>query len=179
MRWILRCFLFGLIASCSPADPADSADPKEKSYPAAELTGVTEWVNSKPLKLADLKGKVVILHFWTNGCINCVHNYPHYREWNKLYKDKEVTMIGVHTPEFDAEKKIEAIKAAVKKHELTFAVAVDNDAANWKAWKNNYWPCVYLIDKNGEVRHRWEGELGIDGEATMRTRIDDLLAEKK
>ncbi|MGL4553068.1 MAG: redoxin domain-containing protein [Gemmataceae bacterium] len=150
-----------------------------KPVPAPELTGVTGWVNSKPLKLADLKGKVVVLHFWTHGCINCVNNYPHYRAWGKRYQGKDVAAIGVHTPEFDREKKVAAIEAAVKKHELPFAVAVDNDGKTWRAWNNRYWPCVYLVDKGGNVRYHWEGELGKDGEATMRRRIDELLREGK
>ena len=167
-----------LVAACTPTW-AD--DPKAKPTPAPELTGVTEWVNSKPLTLADQKGKVVILHFWTHGCVNCVNNYPHYKAWGKLYKDKDkdVVGIGVHTPEFDAEKKVEAVTAAVKKHDLPFAVAMDNDGTNWKAWNNRYWPCVYLVDKAGNVRYHWEGELGKDGEVAMRKRIDELLAEKK
>jgi len=114
-------------AATSNEDKPDGAAP--------EFTGVTEWVNSKPLKLADQKGKVVIVHFWTNGCINCVHNYPHYRAWTKKYKDnKDLIIVGIHTPEFDAEKNVDRIKDRAKKNELTFAIAVDNDGANWKAW---------------------------------------------
>jgi peroxiredoxin len=167
------------IALAAAFATTSAEDPKAKAKPAPELTGVTEWVNAKPLTLADQKGKVVILHFWTHGCINCANNYPHYKAWGKLYKNKDVTAIGVHTPEFDAEKKVEAVKAAVKKHDLPFAVAMDNDGKIWKAWNNRYWPCVYLIDKAGNVRYHWEGELGKDGEATMRKRIDALLAEGK
>lgn len=153
------------------------ADPKPT--PAPELTDVTAWVNTKPLKLADQKGRVVVLHFWTHGCFNCVNNYPHYRAWQKAYKDNEAfLMVGVHTPEFRAERDVDAIKAQVKKHELDFAVAVDNDGKNWKAWNNRYWPCVYLIDKTGAVRERWEGELGEKGFKQLTRSIDALLAEK-
>ena len=145
---------------------------------APEFTGVTEWINSKPLKLADQKGKVVVVHFWTNGCINCIHNYPHYRAWQDKYKDnKDLVIVGIHTPEFDAEKDVARIKDRASKNGLTFAIAVDNDGANWKAWGNQYWPCVYLVDKAGKVRHRWEGELGADGYKTMTGMIDKLLAE--
>jgi peroxiredoxin len=146
---------------------------------APEFTGVTEWVNSKPLKLADQKGKVVIVHFWTNGCINCVHNYPHYRAWTKKYKDnKDLIIVGIHTPEFDADKNVDRIKDRAKKNDLTFAIAVDNDGANWKAWSNRYWPCVYLVDKAGNVRYHWEGELGDDGYKKVTGQIEELLAEK-
>jgi peroxiredoxin len=147
--------------------------------PAPEFTGVTDWINSKPLKLADQKGKVVVVHFWTNGCINCIHNYPHYRAWQDKYKDeKNVLIIGVHTPEFDAEKNVDRVKDRMAENKLTFAVAVDNDRANWKAWGNQYWPSIYLLDKTGTVRHRWAGELGDDGYKKVTGQIDALLAEK-
>jgi peroxiredoxin len=159
----------------SPAMSDDNSPPT----PAPELTEVTDWVNSKPLKLGDQKGKVVIVRFWTNGCINCIHNYPHYRSWTEKYKDnKALLMVGIHTPEFDAEKDVDQIKAKAKKNQLTFAIAVDNKQANWKAWGNQYWPCVYLVDKAGNVRYRWAGELGDEGYKKLTGLIDELLAEK-
>jgi peroxiredoxin len=151
----------------------------EPERAAPEFTGVTDWVNSKPLKIADLKGKVVVVHFWTNGCINCVHNYPHYRAWTEKFKDnKDLVIVGIHTPEFDAEKNLDGIKERAAKNRLTFPIAVDNDQANWKAWGNRYWPCVYLVDKAGTIRHRWEGELGDDGFKKVTGKIDELLAEQ-
>jgi peroxiredoxin len=145
---------------------------------APEFIGVTEWINSKPLKLADQKGKVVVVHFWTNGCINCIHNYPHYRAWQDKIKDnKDLVIVGIHTPEFDAEKDVARIKESASKNGLTFAIAVDNDRQNWKAWGNRYWPCVYVLDKAGRIRQRWEGEFGADGYTTMTGMIDKLLAE--
>ncbi len=164
-------------------DTAAAADPVPvgkdgKAVPAPEFAGVTDWVNTKPLKMADQKGKVVVVHFWTNGCVNCVHNYPHYRAWQDKYKgNKNLVLVGVHTPEFDAEKDIDRIKERMAKNKLTFAVAVDNDMATWKAWENRYWPCVYLVDKAGNVRHRFEGELGDDGVKKATKLIDGLLAE--
>jgi thiol-disulfide isomerase/thioredoxin len=148
--------------------------------PAPEFARATTWINSKPLKLADQKGKVVVVHFWTNGCINCIHNYPHYRAWQEKYKaEKNFLLVGIHTPEFDAEKDVDRIKDRLAKNQLTFAVAVDNEKANWKAWNNQFWPCVYLVDKTGIVRHRWEGELGDDGFKKVTAQIDELLAEKQ
>jgi peroxiredoxin len=147
---------------------------------APEFTGVTSWLNSGPLKLADLKGKVVVVHFWTNGCINCIHNYPHYRAWQNRYKDeKSFQLIGIHTPEFDAEKNVDRIKNRLAQNQLTFPVAVDNDRANWKAWGNRFWPCIYLVDRRGTVRHRWEGELGDEGYKKVTAQIDELLAERE
>jgi thiol-disulfide isomerase/thioredoxin len=145
---------------------------------APEFARVTQWINSKPLKLADQKGKVVLIHFWTNGCVNCIHNYPHYRAWQDKYKDeKALLIIGIHTPEFDTEKDVDRIKERMAKNKLTFAVAVDNETANWEAWGNQYWPCIYLVDKTGTVRHRWEGELGATGYKKVTGQIDALLAE--
>jgi thiol-disulfide isomerase/thioredoxin len=146
--------------------------------PAPEFTEVSEWINTKPLKMADLKGKVVVVHFWTNGCINCVHNYPHYVAWQEKYKgNADFINVGIHTPEFDSEKSIDRIKERMAKNKLTFPVAVDNAQANWKAWNNRYWPCVYVIDKAGHVRYHWEGELGDAGFKKVTGWIDDFLKE--
>ena len=88
-------------------------------------------------------------------------------------------MVGIHTPETAGEKDIDRIKKKMKDNDLSFPVAVDNTGTNWAAWRNRYWPCVYLVDRKGVVRYYWEGELGKDGEAAMRKHIDELLAEKK
>jgi thiol-disulfide isomerase/thioredoxin len=159
---------------------SDSTTNGASSVPAPEFTGVTSWIGSKPLKLADQKGKVVIVHFWTNGCINCIHNYPHYRAWQDRYKDeKNLLIIGIHTPEFDNEKDVDRIKDRLAKNKLTFAVAVDNTGDNWKAWGNQFWPTIYLVDKSGRIRHRWEGELGAEGYKKVTGQIDELLREQK
>jgi peroxiredoxin len=176
---LIVCTSFGRSDAKLNTNLTPALDGDADRVPAPEFTGVTDWVNSKPLKLADQKGKVVIVHFWTNGCINCIHNYPHYRAWTEKYKDnKELLMVGIHTPEFDAEKDVDRIKAKAEKYHLTFAIAVDNKQANWQAWGNRYWPCVYLVDKAGNVRHRWEGELGDEGYKKVTRLIDELLAEK-
>ena len=111
--------------------------------------------------MAKLRGKVVLLHFWTNGCYNCVNNYPHYKAWQERYADKDVVIVGVHTPETAGEHDLERIKAQAAKHGLKFPIAVDNDGSNWKAWNNRYWPTVYVVDRRGRVRYGWEGELNI------------------
>jgi thiol-disulfide isomerase/thioredoxin len=171
-----------LVAVHLPVDPfmlkaAGAGEPPIATAP--EFTEVTDWINSKPIKLADQKGRVVLVHFWTNGCINCVHNYPHYNAWQDKYKDnKEFLMVGIHTPEFDSEKNIYRIKDRALKNKLSFAIAVDNSGANWKAWKNEFWPCIYLVDKEGKIRHRWDGELGEADFKKVTTQIDELLAEK-
>ncbi len=181
MLAVFSLLILFAISGCKPEAEAVARDPdapKDKPYDAPDFAGISTWVNAKALKIADLKGKVVIVHFWTNGCINCVHNYPHYRAWTKLYAENaDVQMIGVHTPEFDGEKNLDRLKEQLKKHELTFAVAVDNDMATWKAWENQYWPAIYLVDAKGKVRKKHEGELGADGYKTMTTAIDALVKE--
>src|SRR5258708_7125321 len=152
-----------------------------ETAPAPELKGVTEWINSDPLTMAKLRGKVVLVHFWTNGCYNCVNNYPHYKAWQERYAGKDVVIVGIHTPETSGEREIERIKAQASKHGLKFSIAVDNDAANWKAWNNRYWPTVYVVDKRGRVRYGWEGELNYQcakGEETVRKLVDKLLLER-
>ena len=159
------------------------AAPTDKETPApmaTDFTGITDWVGTKPLKLADLKGKVVVVHFFAQGCINCVHNYPYYRAWSKKYaEDKDFVLIGIHTPEFDAEKDLDRLKGQLEKHKLTFPVAIDNDFATWKAWKNEYWPAIYLIDAEGRLKGVRSGELDDKSYAGITELIDANLAEAR
>jgi peroxiredoxin len=153
-----------------------------KTAPVPEFRGVTRWINSEPLTMSKLRGKIVLVHFWTNGCYNCVNNYPHYKAWQERYADnKDVVIVGIHTPETAGEHDIARIKAQASKHGLKFPIAVDNDAANWKAWNNRCWPTVYVVDKKGTVRYGWEGELnykGAGGEEKIRKLVDELLLER-
>ena len=187
-KWVGAVILLGLslgiwvvVAQSGDRESEPGLEAVEGAKPptrAPEFTATTNWLNSKPLKLADQKGKVVIVHFWTNGCINCIHNYPHYRAWAEKYAaDHDLVIVGVHTAEFDAEKDLDRIKDQAAKNHLTFAIAVDNNGANWKAWRNRYWPCIYLVDKAGNIRFRWEGELGDNGYKKVTAQIDKLLAE--
>jgi peroxiredoxin len=115
---------------------------------------------------------------WTFGCINCIHNYPAYKAWQDRFAGRDVTIVGVHTPEFASEKVVASVRQKARENGLKFPVVIDNDNQTWRAWRNRYWPAVYLIDRQGFVRYHWEGELGTDGEKTMRGRIEELLAEK-
>ena len=149
--------------------------------PAPELQGVTGWINSEPLTMKKLRGKVVVVHFWTHGCSNCINNYPHYRAWQDRYaREKDLVILGIHTPEASFERDLAGVRAKVKSNGLRFPIAVDNDALNWQAWHNRYWPTVYVVDRKGVVRYGWEGELnyrGQKGEETVRGKIDALLRE--
>ena len=126
--------------------------------PAPELTNDT-WLNvDAPLRLADLRGKVVILEMWTFGCINCQHVMPSLKEWHSKYKDAGLVIIGNHFPEFSYEADLTNLKDALARNEIQYAVAQDNDGATWKAYKNHYWPALYLIDKQGHIRYVHIGE---------------------
>jgi thiol-disulfide isomerase/thioredoxin len=138
------------------------------------------WLNSSPLSPDQLRGRVVVIHFFAFGCINCIHNYPTYREWQQQLAGKDVQIIGIHTPETQAEHNVETLKSKLKKEELQFPVIVDNDKANWNAWGNGMWPSVYVLDKRGYMRTFWAGELkwqGATGDQQMRETIERLLAE--
>lgn len=114
--------------------------------------------------------------------MNCIRNYPWYKGWHEKYGKKGLTMIGVHTPESAGEANPASVRKKAKENKLEFAIALDNDAKTWRAWGNRYWPSIYLIDKKGFVRYRWDGELNgseTKGEAIMRQKIEDLLAERE
>ena len=146
-----------------------------------EFADIDTWLNSDPLTAKKLQGKVVVVHFFTFDCINCRHNYPWYKKtWADL-KDKDFVMIGIHTPETNPERNVEALKKRIKSAGLTFPIAVDNKGTMWQRYNNNTWPTVYIFDKQGIARWAWSGELGwkgATGEQQMRKKIDELLQEQ-
>lgn len=147
---------------------------------APPLKSDGSWINSDPLENAALRGKVVAVHFWTFGCSNCIQNYPWYRQWQTQFKDRPFTLLGVHTPEFDHERDVERIREVVQQEQFAFPIVVDNDKRIWQAWGNNIWPAVYLLDKQGQIRYWWYGELnwqGAGGQDIMARRIEELLQE--
>jgi thiol-disulfide isomerase/thioredoxin len=161
--------------------PFDIEKLKQIGCAAPELRGIDTWINSEPLTLAKLRGKVVVVHFWAFGCINCIHNLPHYKLWHERFQSSEVTILGMHTPETAAERNADNLRRKVKEYGIEYPVAFDAAGENWKAWANPVWPSVYLIDKQGNVRAWWYGELawqGAKGEETLRAKIEELLAEK-
>lgn len=144
-------------------------------YKAPELKGLEYWINSDPQTLKNLKGKVVLVDFWTYSCINCIRTQPYLKEWYSTYKDSDFVILGIHAPEFAFEQNPKNVEDAVKKAGLEYPVALDNDFATWGAFKNSYWPATYLIDKDGNVRreHFGEGEYKETEDA-----IRQLIAEK-
>lgn len=125
---------------------------------APELVGIVDWINSPPLTIKELKGKVVLIDFWTYSCINCIRTFPYLKDWYAKYKDKGLVIIGVHTPEFEFEKNPENVKDAVKRFGIEYPVAVDSQFKTWQNYNNHYWPAHYLIDQDGVVRDFHFGE---------------------
>jgi thiol-disulfide isomerase/thioredoxin len=130
--------------------------PIEGDFPA--LNRATGWLNSPPLTPAGLRGKVVLVNFWTYSCINWIRSFPYVRAWAAKYKDDGLVVLGVHSPEFEFEKDIENVKQAVQDRGIDFPVAIDNNHAIWRAFSNSAWPALYFIDERGRIRHHYFGE---------------------
>jgi len=122
------------------------------------IDGAVAWLNSAPLTNAELKGKVVLVDFWTYSCINCIRTLPYMKAWHEKYKDKGLVIVGVHTPEFAFEKDLNNVAQAAKDLGITYPIAVDNNYTIWKAFKNQYWPAHYFVDRTGRIRHFKSGE---------------------
>jgi thiol-disulfide isomerase/thioredoxin len=115
-------------------------------------------VNTEPLTMQQLRGKVVLIDFWTYSCINCIRTFPYLKDWDAKYKDKGLVIVGVHTPEFEFEKNPDNVKDAVKRFELPYPIAIDSDFKTWLNFNNRYWPAHYLIDQEGIIRGFQFGE---------------------
>jgi len=161
-----------MMMAAQPSSDANAPLPIEGAAPP--LTGATTWLNSPPLTLETLKGKVVLIDFWTYSCVNCLRAIPYVRAWAEKYQDQGLVVIGVHAPEFAFERNIDNVKRAIAKQNITYPVAVDNAYAVWRAYQNQYWPAHYFIDAQGRIRHHHFGE----GEYEQSERvIQQLLAE--
>ncbi len=146
---------------------------------APEFERVTRWLNSPPLTLAGLRGKVVLIDFWTYTCINCIRTLPYLRAWDDRYRDRGLTIVGVHTPEFAFEKDAGNVRDAIARSRLRYAVAQDNDFGTWEAWGNRYWPAKYLIDAQGQVRYTHFGEGDYDEtEQAIRALLEEAGAAR-
>jgi thiol-disulfide isomerase/thioredoxin len=132
------------------------------------------WLNTQPVRMADLRGKVVLVEFWTFGCSNCRHVEPHVKEWFAQFHNSGLEIISIHSPELGYEKVIDNVRDYVSSQGITYPVAIDNDFSNWGRYNNHYWPTLYLIDKRGFIRHRKIGEGDYAG---TEQRIRSLLQE--
>ncbi|ACS56553.1 cytochrome c biogenesis protein DipZ [Rhizobium sp. WSM1325] len=161
-----------MIAAADAKTPFRSDLPVEGHAPS--LDGAVEWLNSQPLTTEQLRGKVVLVDFWTYSCINCIRTIPYVRAWAEKYADQGLVVIGVHAPEFAFEKKIDNVKKAIGGFQIGYPVAIDNDYSIWRAFENSYWPAAYLIDAKGQIRYHHFGEGNYD---RTEQAIQDLLRE--
>jgi cytochrome c biogenesis protein CcdA/thiol-disulfide isomerase/thioredoxin len=139
-----------------PSEQSEAALPVEDLSPS--LDGAEQWLNSPPLSFAALKGKVVLVDFWTYSCINCLRSIPYVRAWAEKYRDHGLVVIGVHAPEFAFERNVDNVKSAIKTLGIGYPVAIDNEYRIWRSFENEYWPAHYFIDGDGKVRHHHFGE---------------------
>jgi thiol-disulfide isomerase/thioredoxin len=151
-----------------------AADPLPIEGEMPSLGGATEWLGSPPVTAAGLRGKVVLIDFWTYTCINWLRSLPYVRAWAEKYKDQGLVVIGVHSPEFAFERELGNVRRAAKEMAITYPIAIDNDFAVWRAFENQYWPALYFVDAEGHIRHHHFGEG--DYERSERI-IQQLLAE--
>ncbi|MDP9993401.1 thiol-disulfide isomerase/thioredoxin [Variovorax boronicumulans] len=159
-----------------PMQGALAASPGLKDYGRApEFVGIEKWLNSGPLTMQGLAGKVVLVDFWTYTCINCIRTLPHVVRWYETYKDQGFVVVGVHSPEFAYERSTRNVQDAIERFDIRYPVAQDNGFTTWKAYNNQYWPAFYLVDAKGQVmrQHFGEGEY-----AEMEAVIQALLARK-
>jgi thiol-disulfide isomerase/thioredoxin len=163
-----------IIAPGSLAEPFLGKIAKSQNQ-LPEFQGISEWINSSsPVTTKDLLGKVVLVQIWTLGCINCQRTLPYVTSWNQKYAAKGLQTIGIHTPEFAFERDSKNIRRAIAKHGITYPVGVDNDFQTWKAFKNEYWPHLFLADKQGIIRYDHIGEGAYD---ETESKIRQLLGQ--
>ena len=161
-----------LIAAIFWASGAGRRDIRQGSTPS--FSGATTWFNSQPLKLDKLRGKIVLVDFWAYTCINWRRQLPYIREWQKKYKDYGLVVIGVHTPEFAFEHKLENVSRSIKEMNIGYPVAIDNNYSIWDSFSNQYWPALYLIDARGKLRYQKFGEGDYE---EIELKIQQLLQE--
>ena len=176
-RWFSFLFLAVIsLAGLSVAMASSVQQADLRDYgPAPELHD-SVWLNSdRALRLADLRGKVVLLEMWTFGCINCIRTIPYVREWHETYADEGLVVIGNHYPEFSFEHDLNNLKDSLIRLDIPYPVIQDNDRETWRAYNNRFWPTIYLIDKQGHLRYQHIGE---GRYATTEAAIQALLAEE-
>ncbi len=174
-----HCLLAPLLAALLVWSPAGTAEPMP---PAPEFTrsDAAGWLNSPPLQLEELRGEVVLVEFWTFGCINCVRSIPWIKALEERYRSAPFRVIGVHTPEFSHERPAATVRRKMAELGIRHPVMLDNDYAYWNAMGNRYWPAFYLIDRQGRLRYAQAGEVhsGSPADREMRRWIERLLREE-
>ena len=158
MYWQVDTQVAAWLSRGLPAASTPAAASEPLAGLAPEFAGIDQWINSPPLTMEGLRGKVVLVDFWTYACVNCVNTLPYLQQWQERYRDQGLVVVGVHTPEFAFERESANLKAAIRRHGIGYAVAQDNRYKTWGAWGTQYWPSAYLVDRSGRVVFRHVGE---------------------
>jgi len=170
----MKNYLKLLVAAATLVGASAGANAATAPFEAPEFSGITQWLNSEPLTMKQLRGKVILVDFWTYDCINCINTLSHVVQWHDKYKDKGLVVVGVHTPEYAFERKTENVRTALKRFDIRYPVAQDNRYATWNAYNNRYWPAFYLVNKKGRVVYTHFGEGQYE---QTEARIQQLLAQ--
>ena len=166
--------------TATPAPPCEGTRGGAVGNCAPEFAGTQEWINSEPLSMENLRGKVVLIDFWTYSCINCLRTLPFMREWHDRYADEGLVIVGVHTPEFEFEKLYDNVVQATKDESVAWPVVQDNDFTVWRSYSNRFWPAKYLVDQNGVIQYRHFGEgKYAETEEQIRSLLEDMGAESQ
>lgn len=144
--------------AANSANPGSIASSTDSQGNLPEFMGIANWLNSQPLSIADLEGSVTLIQFWTFACINCQRTLPYIVRWHQDYADRGLKVIGIHTPEFSFEREINQVERALKQHGITYPVPLDNDYKTWSAYHNQYWPHLFLADRQGVIQYDHIGE---------------------
>lgn len=172
----MKNYLKLLVAAATLVGASAGANAATAPFEAPEFSGITQWLNSEPLTMKQLRGKVILVDFWTYDCINCINTLSHVVQWHDKYKDKGLVVVGVHTPEYAFERKTENVRTALKRFDIRYPVAQDNRYATWNAYNNRYWPAFYLVNKKGQVVYTHFGEGQYE---QTEARIQQLLAQNE
>ncbi|MDB5892133.1 MAG: Redoxin protein [Polaromonas sp.] len=175
-----RNFLASMLAlAAAPCARAVASPSLHDHGTAPEFDGIEQWLNSAPLSMAGLRGKVVLIDFWTYACINCLRTLPHVNRWADTYRAQGLVVVGVHTPEFAFERSTSNLQTAMRRFGVKHPVAQDNRYATWKAYANQYWPAKYLVDARGRIRYQHFGEGRYDEtEAAIRNLLSSADVRK-
>lgn len=176
LRFVVAAAAFGaaLVAAWPGVSTIANAQTSAANTAAPDFAGANQWFNSAPLSMQSLRGKVVLVEFWTRECINCVHVLPHTKALYERYAGDGLVVVGVHTPEYDEEHDANALNDAIGALDIKYPVAMDNDYRIWNAYGNRFWPAIYLIDRDGHVVYRHVGEGDYD---RTEARIRQLLGK--
>lgn len=172
---LVGAFLLATVVGYPSGAVRADEPPSIASRSLPQFTGISEWINSRPLTPQALRGRVTLVEFWTLDCINCKHTLPHLVQWDKQFRSAGLTIIGVHTPELAFERDVNNIKRSIEQNGIRYPVAVDPAYKTWQAYGNNAWPHIYLADRHGKIRYEVVGEGAYE---QTEAKIRQLLQEK-